>query len=275
MVQKSDITVLIPVHEWDASVQELITNAVGSVPEGVNISAVIPETLSRKVSSTFKALGINTIKSEGDNNSFQHLINEGVKAVQTDWFSILEFDDVYTPIMFDEFIKYQAYNPNYNVYLPLNDLYGFNEALEKDYIGNGNECIWSAGYADTLGVITNKETESGFNYYLTGGVFRTPHWLSLKESIKLTFWYEYILRMTKAGNNIFVFPKVGYIHNLGRKGSLFNIYKDTIGPDESKFWFHTAKKESHYSYDRCKTYEEHLNQTTTGEDSYEGVSMME
>ncbi len=76
----------------------------------------------------------------------------------------------------------------------------------------------------------------------------------LKESIKLTFWYEFMLRALKKGEKFYVIPKIGYRHILGRDNSLLMQYRKEIDEKESDFWFRTAKSESFFDKDRNKTY---------------------
>lgn len=78
----------------------------------------------------------------------------------------------------------------------------------------------------------------------------------MKPSIKLTFWYEFLLRFVShsVGGNIFVIPKIGYVHGLGRKGSLLEHYRETVQKEESEFWIKTAKKESFFKEERAVEY---------------------
>jgi hypothetical protein len=90
-------------------------------------------------------------------------------------------------------------------------------------------------------------------------VFNIKDWLEvggLKPSIKITFWYEWMLRATSKGKKIFVIPKVGYNHTLGRENSLVETYKKEIDKDETQWWFDLAKRESYFKEDRKKTYED-------------------
>ena len=68
----------------------------------------------------------------------------------------------------------------------------------------------------------------------------------MKPLVKLTFWYEWLLRITGKSKKVFVVPKVGYNHSLGRKGSLVEVYKNVMTEDETQFWFDLAKRESYY-----------------------------
>jgi hypothetical protein len=150
--------------------------------------------------------------------------------------------------------KYLDFMPETSVLLPLEDIYDYQNGK---YIGFGNEAPWASSFSDELGYIDKGCLENYFNFYLTGGVFNTDDWNDvggLKPSIKLTFWYEFLLRLTNKGKKVFVMPKVGYVHMMGRKGSLMEKYREQMDADESKFWFDTAKQEYFYKDDRNKTY---------------------
>ena len=77
----------------------------------------------------------------------------------------------------------------------------------------------------------------------------------LKTNMKLTFTYEFLLRMSYNDVTIMVIPKLGYKHTNNREGSLFVEYKNTIDVLESKFWVNKAKKEYFFTEDREITYE--------------------
>jgi len=82
----------------------------------------------------------------------------------------------------------------------------------------------------------------------------------LKENIKLTFGYEFLLRLTH--NNVLVIsvPKIGYQHVNFRENSLFWSYKNDdsmrMSENEVKFWLDTAKKEFFFKNKREINYVE-------------------
>jgi hypothetical protein len=79
-----------------------------------------------------------------------------------------------------------------------------------------------------------------------------------KPSMKLTFVYEFLLRMTYNSVNIMTIPKIGYKHLNLREGSIFWNYKngsDILTQDEVKFWIESAKKEHFFTTDRQIKYE--------------------
>jgi hypothetical protein len=80
----------------------------------------------------------------------------------------------------------------------------------------------------------------------------------LKTTFKLTFGYEFLLRMTQHDVNFMTIPKIGYKHTNLREGSIFWNYKNgdqRLGEDEIRFWIDSAKKEYFYINQREIKYE--------------------
>ena len=262
MINKSDITVIIPVHIWNDEVNAMFSDAVKSIDSGVRIIISTPNDSGY----SYKDKSIKVVKSD-NGSSFQHLVNLGVDNVETEWFSVLEFDDTFTPIWFDNFIKYQEYNQQYNIFMPMNDLYNV-ESGKNEFIGNGNEAVMAASFSDEIGIIDEKCLEDYFTYYLDGSIIKTELYKKiggLKESIKLTFWYEFMLRAAHNGEKMYVVPKVGYIHNMGREGSLFDTYRKEMDANEPEFWFEQAKKQSFFKTDKNIEYESKNNENESVE----------
>jgi hypothetical protein len=76
-----------------------------------------------------------------------------------------------------------------------------------------------------------------------------------KPSIKLTFIYEFLLRMIFKDAKTMAIPRFGYKHVNQRPESLFDNYKKTIDPAEAKWWLSQAKKEYYFDKDRKITYD--------------------
>lgn len=247
-----DLKIIIPVHKYDDNVKTLLQKAIDSI-DAKSVETVViscPNGLKAVIEADFKT---TIIEGKTDQSDFATLVNQAVGG--TKWFSILEYDDTYTSIWFDEVEKYMAFKPETSVFLPLEDLY---DATNGNYIGFGNEAPWASSFSEELGYIDAGCLTDFFNFYMTGGIFNTDDWEEvggLKPSIKLTFWYEFLLRATDKGKKIFVIPKIGYIHNLGNPDSLLEIYRATIDEKESNFWYQTAKQEYFYKNDRNKTYQ--------------------
>ena len=247
-----DLNVIIPVHVFDKDVKKMLLRAIESVDSELPIRVSCAEAVKDEVSKTVKELpNIEVVSCE--KSDFCSLVNNGVG--DSKWFSILEFDDVYTDIWLDNFRKYADYLTDASVFMFLEDLVN-----DKDgkFVGFGNEAIWAASFSNEIGFIDNDCLKEFFDFYLTGSIFNTEDWKKyggLKPSIKLAFWYEYLLRMTYNGKKVFVIPKVGYKHTLGRKDSLLEQMKDTVDDKEAKWWLSLAKREQFYKEDRNKTYD--------------------
>ena len=79
-----------------------------------------------------------------------------------------------------------------------------------------------------------------------------------KPSIRLTFVYEFLLRLTYNSANIMTIPRIGYKHMNLREGSIFWNYKNgeqRVTDDEVRFWLESAKKEHFFVDDRNIKYE--------------------
>jgi hypothetical protein len=252
-----ELGIIIPMHEFGKENINLLNKAIDSIPEGMSICLSVPNgTTSAKVKGVSDRVSLVPATTEG--STFAELVENGVMAFNNNpdikWFSILEFDDVYTPIWFDNAKKYIDFMPDTSVFMFMEDITDFNNGK---YIGFGNAEAWASSFSNDLGYIDNDCLQNYFDFYLTGSIFNIKDWIEvggLKPSIKITFWYEWMLRATSKGKKIFVIPKVGYNHTLGRKNSLVEKYKAEVSKEESQWWFDLAKREAFFKEDRKKEY---------------------
>jgi hypothetical protein len=77
----------------------------------------------------------------------------------------------------------------------------------------------------------------------------------IKNNMKLTFMYEFLLRITNESVKVMVIPKIGYKHVNLRTGGLFQVLKSELTPDEARWWLATAKREFYHLQDRDLKYE--------------------
>lgn len=248
----SDMLVVIPVHVIDDNVKKLLPRALDSVPNDFDVRISCAYGIKDELGKIIGKHKVEFIENEeGANNNFQALVNRAIDGYK--WFSILEFDDIYSPIWKKNVLEYLEHKPDTSVLMCMEDL--VDEKME--FSGFGNDAPWASSFSDEIGYIDNECLKSYFDFYMTGSLFNVDDWKSiggLKESMKLTFWYEFLLRATNLGKKIFVMPKVGYIHTIGRKDSLIDIYKNTLSDEEGQWWFDTARHEYFYKEDRKKEY---------------------
>lgn len=188
-------------------------------------------------------------------------INSGVQKAKGEWVSFFEFDDEYSQIWFRNVKKYIYFYPEVQVFLPV-----VVDIDEKGvFAGFTNEATFAANFTQEIGYLTNDTLLSYQNFQSSGAVFKKDiikDFGGFKSSLKLTFVYEFLLRLTYNSVNIMTIPKLGYKHMNLREGSIFWNYKngtDVMTEDEVKFWVQTAKKEHFFVEDRSIKYESQTN----------------
>jgi len=179
-------------------------------------------------------------------------INYGVEKAKGTWVSLLEFDDEYSSIWFKNVKKYSESYPDVQMFLPV-----VVEVDEKGmFAGFTNEATFAANFTQEIGFLTNETLQSYQNFQTAGSVIKKSvfeDFGGFKPSIKLTFVYEFLLRITYNSVSIMTIPKLGYKHINLREGSIFWNYKNgenKMIDDEVKFWIQTAKKEYFFTDDR-------------------------
>ena len=254
------ITTIIPLNKFDEEVKTMLEMAVKSHLEtSKNNPADLMFVGPKEVLDKVKGLKLAEAQYvENEDSWFSAQINVAAKNVKTDYFAILECDDEFTPIWFDNVAKYIKTGDDIAVYLPLTEVYDY-QNKNAGPVGYINEAVWASSFSEKLGYFDNECLQDYLLFNTTGGVFRTKDFLEvggLKASIKLSFWYEFLLRAINKDKNIFVIPKIGYFHMVNRTDSLASEYARDMSDRESEFWIELARKEYLYKNDRKKTYEE-------------------
>lgn len=256
-----ELTIIVPLTEYKDEYKEMYDKSLNSVLEAdvreeSSLIFVGPKS-AIDVVKEYNFGGREVLYIENSKNvELPYQINKAVKDVKTEYFTVLEFDDTFTPFWFDEVENNIKYKENVSLFLPLNELFDFANP-ERGAFGYANEPVWSSSFSEELGYIDEQSLKNHFNFVVSGGIFRKSDFLSvggLKASIKVFFWYELLLRLNHNGKKIYVLPKVGYEHYVNREGSLTSEYQK-IAQDEIDFWFNTAQEEFVYKTDRKKKYE--------------------
>lgn len=201
---------------------------------------------------------LNVVKVLWEKNpNFCEQVNFGIENSNNPWVSIFEFDDEYSPIWFDNVKKYIKSYPEVQIFLPV--------VVETDengsFAGFTNEATFAANFAQEMGFLTNETLQDYQNFQTAGSCFKkqiVQDFGGFKSSIKLTFVYEFLLRMTYNSVPVMTIPKLGYKHTNMREGSIFWNYKYgelKMVDDEVKFWIQTAKKEYFFVDDRVIKYQ--------------------
>lgn len=250
-----DITVIIPIIEGQGSAKELkaayesVEKCAENYKNGsVSVMVVGPTDELAKATQFNGSVTARYVCNTGPTD-FCSQVNLGAENVDTEFFSILEFDDYYMPKWFRMFGEYEEYNKDVSVFLPINVARN-EDTGEMSFV---NDIVWASSFSDEIGYIDHGCLENCSVFNLTGGVFRTSDWLKLKPSIKAAFNYEYLLRATKRKQKVFVVPKEGYHHAFFRKDSLSARYLSELSEKDTGEWFRLAQRECAFDEDRCKT----------------------
>ncbi len=199
----------------------------------------------------YSGITVNFIENKGDFD-FSSQVNLGVKNAKSKWVSILEFDDEYSSIWFKNVNRFVKAYPEVDAFLPL-----VVDTDEKGmFVGFTNEATVAASLNSEIGYLTNDVLMAYQNFQSSGMVIKKETYLEsggFKSSMRLTFVYEFLLRLTYNSVNIMTIPRIGYKHMNLREGSIFWNYKngnEKISDKEVSFWIESAKKEHFFTSDR-------------------------
>lgn len=264
---RADVSVILPIIKLGEEEKNLFANAI----TGVSTQKVLPkkvilvipknEEIKKELESYDYPENIkeDILIVENENETdFCSQVNLGVENVETEWLSILEIDDVYSNIWFDNFVKYSKAYDEVDTFLPI----VLDVDVNNQFIHFTNEPVWARDFSEKLGFLDNDALLNFPNFQLSGSIIKKESFVvvgKLKPSIKMFFNYEFLLRMTYYDKKIMTIPKIGYKKVNMREGSLFWGYKnnesDKIDILEQKFWFNTSKKECYFKADRGIKYE--------------------
>lgn len=257
--KNTDITVIIPIYKID---EALLKNAITSIsnqktkPDSVMF--VVGEDsddhkfLKNEVEGN-KELNFEIVAHK-ESTDFASQLNLGVKSCKTKWFIFLEQDDELGDKWVQNVVKYREAYPEVQVFLPM--------ILDVDpqgnFLGFTNEAVWASQFSEEMGILDNAALLRYQNFNFDGMAMLKEAYEEfggIKESIKLSFINEFLLRFTFNSCRVMVIPKLGYKHLNNREGSLFDSYKKNLTLDESRWWLSLAKKEYFHVNDRNISYE--------------------
>ncbi len=253
-----DITIIIPVHKFNDSIKALLQRAFDSVKKnektytfGKLIPMIVgPNQILEEIGECFGETEYYHTCRNNKQTDFCSQINCAVEKVTTEYFSILEFDDIYTDNWFKMAHDYYYTNESVSIFLPINIIWAEDMPGQYQY---ANEIVWTGAFSNEIGFIDFDCLQDYPSFNLTGGIFNTEDFKRIgkfKPSIKVSFNYELLLRLTKKDLKVYVVPKEGYVHVIARPDSLTDEYNKTLSNEEIKKWFNLAKSEYAFLEDR-------------------------
>ena len=263
-MENFDVSVILPIKSSKTlNFDEYFNKAIQSITNqkiGINELVIVHtnETSLVEFLDNYDFGGISVQKHVWTKEpSYAAQINYGVRSAKSKWISLFEFDDEYASIWFKNVKKYVDSYPDYDAFLPI-----VVDTTDKElFAGFTNEATFAANFSSEIGVLTNDTLQEYQNFQPSGMVIKKDKFLDyglIKPSFKLTFGYEFFLRMTYNSVKIMSIPRIGYKHTNLREGSIFWNYKngeDVLTDNEVKFWVDSAKKEYFFINDRAIKYE--------------------
>lgn len=263
MKEKISLSVILPIKSsktkdfetyFDKAIKSLKTQIVG-FNELLIVHSKEKSLTDYLKKYDFEDLNVKLVLFDGEPN-FATQINLGVEKSESDWVSFYEFDDEYASIWFKNVSRYMEAYPDVQAFMPI--------VVDTDdkavYAGFTNEAAFAQNFTQEMGYLTTDMLLNYQNFQSSGMVIKKDaitDFGGFKASVKLTFVYEFLLRMTYNSVKTMVIPRLGYLHTNLREGSIFWNYKfgnDKLSNDEVKFWLETAKKEYFFTGDRKINY---------------------
>ena len=258
-----NITVILPIHRVENNIENYLKKAI----ESVSTQTTKPKELliirsdDKDLKDLLDKFDYGDIKkitrieeNITGNFDFASQLNYGVGMSKTEYFTFLEYDDEISKIWIKNGIEYIESYPEVGIFLPI----VFECDSEGQFISFSNQNVWAKNVSEEMGYLDNNTLQRLTNFNFDGMIVKKSIFEEgggVKSNIKLTFTYEFLLRMSYLSIPIMVIPKLGYKHINNRKESLFDHYKNTINVMESKFWLNKAKKEYFFTEDRTITYD--------------------
>jgi hypothetical protein len=267
MENNFDVSVILPLKTATArEFSEYFEKAILSlITQKTQINELVivhtDEELLKNYLNNFDFSGLTVSKYEwSDEPNFMKQVNFGIKNSKSKWISIFEFDDEYSTIWFKNVKKYSEIYKEVGAFLPI--------VLDVDdkgvFAGFTNEATFASNFAQEMGYLTNEMLHDFQNFQSSGMVVKKEiieDFGGFKTNFKLTFVYEFLLRLTFNSLKIMTIPKIGYKHTNLRDGSIFWNYKygdETMTENEVKFWIESAKKEYFFIDERPLTFENNV-----------------
>ena len=245
------------------TIKTVITNEKGEPEEKINKAKAIKLNIVKTGVSNFPKVFNDLFNIAIENKYEAFSIVEVADAIGSNWYEIA------------------------NIYMQENEEVGFFLPLVRNFqngglIGLMNEACWAEGIAEEAGKF-DMNLLNRFNCANPlGAVYKVEElkeyseekdgrFLPMKESIKISHYYEFFLRMVYNDIKMMTIPRVGYDfrvddvkefnHSSSKvPGNISTIPLDNGGikPEEVSFWVDLAKKEYFFDEDRCKTFSQSI-----------------
>ena len=221
---------------------------------------------------------LNYVIEKTDNYTFPSVFNEAFNYSSVngyEWFSVVEPGDVLDGKWYDTFAKFSEKKTEYGGFFPIT-----RELINGQFVGFFNEASWSEGLGVEVAGVFDLQLLMRYNCMnATGVVLKTESikeysqddngvFKPMKESVKVSYMYEFFLRMIYNDIKFYTIPRLGYEHRIDASVTTVDPFSSKIPKDitakttenggmsqeEYKWWSDFAKKEYFFDEDRKLEY---------------------
>jgi hypothetical protein len=230
-----------------------------------------------KTNGEFEKLGGTSFKillddiASPEEYSLQKVINDAAEQtavpdyLNTKYFSIWDLTCSCSPGWFEtagRYLKKSSYpgknNRAISLWLPLSKTV---DDVNGEFTDFNNKQYWAIGFTSQdldLGYMDEESLKANMDVNILGAIIETQSYLfagGLKKSLKILYWYEFLLRFHHMGKTGYVIPKslftVEFPSDVKRAAE---ILSGGLSREEIEFYYSTVLKEYAYRDDRNKTY---------------------
>ena len=250
-MNQNNLTFIIPAHVYIEDIEIAIAsvNAQSVEQKPVVVGPV-------EVLDAIKCKDDFTRCEYADNDtSYAAMVNFCIKTLDTEWISILEFDDELLPNFVETFERYsKAKEADIYSLMSLN----LRSGDDKTLLGTSNEVAWAGGMAEQQGWYDYNLAIRGHFSFVNSMVINVKCFEEFgyfKPSMKMYEDYEWFLRMIYNDAKIFAIPQIRHYHFI-REDSKSMFIANSVSQAEREFWLSTARKEYFFDEDRDIEFED-------------------
>jgi hypothetical protein len=221
---------------------------------------------------------LNYVIEKTDSYTFPSIFNEAFNYASVnsyEWFSVVETEDILDAQWYSTFAKFAEKRTEYHGFFPLT-----REVTNGQFLGFFNEACWSEGLGVEVAGVFDLQLLMRYNCMnATGAVIKTESikeysqniegvYKPMKESVKVSYMYEFFLRMIYNDLKFYTIPRLGYEHRLDNSNKAVDPFSSKVPKDlmartpenggmtleEYKWWSDFAKKEYFFDEDRKLEY---------------------
>lgn len=150
----------------------------------------------------------------GEDESAPSVVNRCVEASGSDYVCVCPSGDRLAEKWLRMFAEYLSGREDVSVFLPVVSLSRYDSETGFSSMF-ANDIALATSFADPVGYADYEGMSMYPGFDISGGVFKRSEWNGMREDMLDEWGYEYLLRAARAGQKIYVVPKIGVTKAAG------------------------------------------------------------